>query len=151
MTKAIDVPILVVEDEPVQQELTRMALLDSGLCPSIGVAGDGDEAIEYLFGDGGPSRPLPALVLLDLHLPNTDGFEVIRRLRGSASTRHVPIVVLSSTDDPVEIERAYELGANSVVRKPVRFEEYSDLLARLAWYWICANQARGPTAEMEEQ
>jgi two-component system response regulator len=135
-------PILLVEDSQDDEELAVLALRETGLEVTIDVARDGEEAIRYLFDrDDGA---LPACVFLDVKLPKLDGFEVLRRIRESPRTRFLPVVVLTSSDVPEDIARAYELGANSYVRKPVEFSEFSDTVQQVGRYWLRLNQTRAP-------
>lgn len=138
-------PLLLVEDNPDDEELTVMALRDAGLRNEIQVARDGAEALEYLLGDGAETstRPLPAVVLLDLMLPKVDGFGVLERLRGDERTRLLPVVVLTSSNTEEDIVRSYELGVNSYVRKPVSFGEFSQAVRQLGLYWLVLNES-GP-------
>lgn len=134
--------ILLVEDDPDQRELAMLALAAAGLDGAVAVARDGEDAISYLFGEAAVRElaELPRLVVLDLHLPRVDGFEVLHRIRGCASTRHLPTVVYSSSEDPAEIRRAYDLGANSFVRKPTDFDAYAEQVQCLARYWLNTNR-----------
>ncbi|MGH7510120.1 MAG: response regulator [Gemmatimonadales bacterium] len=136
--------ILLVEGNPLEVELTLRPL--SGLVPAgcIEVARDGEEALDVLLGRGSsphrPLAPLPRLVLLDLHLPRLDGLEVLRTIRGNARTCTTPVVVLTSSTDPRQLSQCYQLGANSCVQKPVRYEEFSDTIQAVARYWLGFNQ-----------
>jgi CheY-like chemotaxis protein len=109
------------------------------------VARDGEEALDFLLGRGGfrhrLAEPLPHLVLLDLQLPKLDGLEVLRGVRGNARTCTVPLVVLTSSADPRQLAQCYQLGANSCVQKPVRYEEFRDAIQMVARYWLGFNQA----------
>src|SRR4051812_2265432 len=108
--------ILLVEDNPDDEQLTMRALRKLGHRVSVDVARDGQEAIDYLAGDG---RPLPNLVLLDLKLPKISGLEVLERLRKNPRTKHVLVVVLTSSDEPSDVRASYQQYANSYIRKPV--------------------------------
>lgn len=129
--------ILLVEDNPDDAELALMALADTAADHVHRVA-DGAEALDYLLGDG---RRLPVVVFLDLMLPKVDGFEVLERLRAAARTRTLPVVLFTSSDTLEDIARAYALGANSYVRKPIEFGEYRATVARLGAYWLDTNLA----------
>lgn len=136
--------ILLVEDNPDDEELTLMALESSGLANVIDVARDGVEALEYLLD---PARPLPQLVLLDLKLPKIDGLEVLRRLREHERGRGVPVVILTSSREESDLARGYAHGANSYVRKPVDFDEFAESVRQLGLYWLVINEpltSRGP-------
>jgi two-component system response regulator len=132
--------ILLVEDNPDDELLTLRALRANNLGNHVEVARDGALAIEYLLGDGHASRPLPELVLLDLKLPKMDGLEVLQRLRASARTRRLPVVVLTSSREEQDIISSYELGANSYVRKPVDFEQFLEAVRQLGLYWLVLSE-----------
>jgi two-component system response regulator len=116
----------------------------------IEVARDGEEALDFLFGRGafrhqGPA-PLPRLILLDLKLPKVDGFEVLRAVRANSRTSLAPVVVLTSSDDPRELAQCYQLGANSCVQKPVKYEDLRAVMQAVGRYWLALNQAPPPPA-----
>ena len=120
------VTILLVEDNPDDEALTVMAL--RGVPATLEVARDGQEAMDYLTNDG---KALPRLVLLDLKLPKIDGLEVLRRIREDDRTRLTPVVVLTSSNAPNDVVASYRLGANSYVRKPVNFDQFSETIRQL--------------------
>lgn len=136
--------ILLVEDNPDDEELTILALQESKLLNEIVVVHDGVEALDYLFGRGPyAGRDLsmqPQVVLLDLKLPRLSGLDVLRQLRADHRTRLLPVVVLTSSSEEEDIVRSYELGANSYVRKPVEFHQFVDAVQRLGLYWLLMNQ-----------
>lgn len=132
-------PLLLVEDNEDDIELALLALRDVEIAGGVQVARDGEAALSYLYGDA--ARPMPLLVLVDIKLPKVDGFEVLRRVRLDARTRALPVVMLSSSDAPEDIARAYELGANSYVCKPIEFSEYEDAVRMLGQYWLHVNEA----------
>jgi CheY-like chemotaxis protein len=136
--------ILLVEDNPDDEELTLMALKESHLLNPIVVAHDGVEAIDYLFGQGAYSAqgapPLPAVILLDLKLPRLSGLEVLERLRAHPRTALVPVVVLTSSSEEEDILNSYRRGANSFVRKPVVFDRFADAVRQLGLYWLLLNE-----------
>ena len=137
--------ILLVEDNPRDVELTRRALGRSNVSNEMKVVEDGVEALRYFFGEDGqggcPMEELPVVVLLDLKLPKVDGLEVLRRIRSSDKTRHIPVVVLTSSSEESDIIASYDRGANSYIRKPVRFAEFSGAIRQLGLYWLILNQA----------
>ena len=106
------------------------------------MARDGAEALEYLHGTGtgAPARPLPALVLLDLKLPKVDGLEVLRRIRQEERTRLLPVVILTSSNEEQDIIKGYGQGANSYIRKPVDFAQFTEAVANLGLYWLVLNE-----------
>ncbi|HEX5740196.1 MAG TPA: response regulator [Pilimelia sp.] len=134
-----DAPILLVEDNPDDVELTIRALRRSDIPNEVVVAADGEQALHLLSGAG--TAPLrPALVLLDVNLPRVDGLEVLRRIKGDAATRMVPVVVLTTSNEECDIVDSYRLGANSFIRKPVSFTEFVSATRVLGRYWLELNQ-----------
>ncbi len=136
--------ILLVEDNPKDVELTRRALQKSNITNGLQIVEDGVAALEYFFGEDGKSgcsiEDLPVVILLDLKLPRIDGLEVLRRLRASEKTKMVPVVVLTSSNEEKDIIASYDLGANSFVRKPVKFSEFAEAIRQLGLYWLILNQ-----------
>jgi two-component system, response regulator len=136
--------ILLVEDNPRDVELTRRALQKSNVTNGLIVVEDGVEALKYFFSEDGKSgcaiEDLPVVVLLDLKLPRVDGLEVLRRLRADEKTKLVPVVVLTSSNEEKDIIASYDLGANSFVRKPVKFSEFAEAIRQLGLYWLILNQ-----------
>jgi two-component system, response regulator len=136
--------ILLVEDNPKDIELTKMALQKANVTNGISVVEDGVEALKFFFGEDGNSgcanEECPVVVLLDLKLPMVDGLEVLRRLRASEKTRRIPVVVLTSSNEEKDIISSYDLGANSFVRKPVKFAEFAEAIRNLGLYWLILNQ-----------
>jgi two-component system response regulator len=131
--------ILLVEDNADDEQLTLRAMRQSDVPNIIRVARDGAEAIDALFGPGNGGR-LPDLVLLDLKLPKVSGLEVLQRIRTEESTKTLPIVVLTSSDEERDIVESYNLGANSYIRKPVDFDEFIDAVRQLGLYWLSMNR-----------
>ena len=129
--------ILLVEDNPDDRDLTIMALKGSNIANEIDTARDGEEALQY-FED--PSRPLPALVLLDLKLPRIMGIDVLKRLRADERTKLVPIVVLTSSQQESDRYQSYAEGANAYVVKPVEFDAFSDAVKALGLFWLVINE-----------
>lgn len=140
--------ILLVEDNPRDEELTVRALRKSNVANEIAVARDGVEALDYLFCRGPYSERdgtvLPQVVLLDLKLPKKDGLEVLEELRRDARTKLVPIVVLTSSVEEQDLVASYGLGANSYIRKPVDFNQFTEAVRHLGMYWLLVNQAPPP-------
>ena len=129
--------ILLVEDDPDHELLTIRALQKSNVANDVRVARDGEEAIEMLFG----AVPLkPQVILLDLKLPKVDGLEVLRRIRESDTTRMLPVVVLTSSDEERDVVRSYQLGVNSYIRKPVNFTDFAEATRQLGMYWLVLNE-----------
>ncbi len=137
-------PILLVEDNPSDIELTRRALEKNQVRNQLIVAEDGKQALDYLFGAGNYSgrdiNQLPAIVLLDLKLPGIDGLEVLRRIRGQSVTHRQPVIILTSSNEDSDLQTGYDLGVNSYIRKPVDFSEFSQTISHLINYWLEYNQ-----------
>ena len=136
--------ILLVEDNPDDQVLTLRALKQADPAIEMRVVHDGNEAINFLTGAGSYAgrelRQLPRLVLLDLKLPKIDGMEVLRRLRADARTRLLPVVMLTTSTEERDIAGCYLNGANSYIRKPVDFAQFSATLCQVAHYWLEVNE-----------
>ena len=130
--------ILLVEDNPDDELLTRRALEKNNIANEVVVAHDGVEALDFLLGPR--ARPLPALVLLDLKLPKLGGLEVLERLRAEPATRRLPVVMLTSSKEDRDLLAAYDGGVNSFVRKPVDFNEFVDAVRQLGMYWLVLNE-----------
>ena len=136
--------ILLVEDNPDDEELTVRALRKNNVANEIIVARDGVEALDYLFAQGthaGRDVHLrPQVILLDLKLPKLDGLGVLRRIRADERTRFIPVVVLTSSNEEKDVIDSYGLGANSYVRKPVDFNQFNEAARQLGLYWLVLNQ-----------
>jgi two-component system response regulator len=130
-------PILLVEDNPDDELLTRRAFAKNRIANPIVVAHDGVEALEMLHG---AQNIRPSLVLLDLKLPRLDGIEVLSRLRADDRTRLLPVVVLTTSKEESDLIASYGHGANSYVRKPVDFEQFVDAVGQLGLYWLMLNE-----------
>lgn len=130
--------VLVVEDEIADALLLQRAFGRTGLGGGIKVLPDGGEAIDWLLSRPA-HRPFPALIILDLKLRKVDGHRVIERLKETKEIRRIPIVVLTSSSDPHDIAKAYDLGANSYIVKPVRASELQRIVQDLATYWLGRN------------
>ena len=140
----MDKVILLVEDNPDDEVLTRRALNRNNIGNEVVVARDGIEALDYLFGAGtyegrGPCV-LPQLVLLDLKLPKMDGLEVLRRIRADERTRLLPVVILTSSREQRDLVEGYGRGANSYIRKPVDFAQFVEAVRQLGLYWLVLNE-----------
>lgn len=137
--------ILLVEDNPRDAELTLRALKKHNMANQLTWVKDGAEALDFIFGPSGdataPLENVPQLILLDLKLPKVDGHEVLRRLKNDPRTRTIPIVMLTSSREEGDVERSYEMGANSYIVKPVEFEAFVDAVTQVGMYWLLLNEA----------
>lgn len=148
MINGQEVDILLVEDNPRDGELALRALKKRNLANHLVWVKDGAEALEYIFGadlDGQEKiNHTLKVVLLDLKLPKVDGLEVLRQLKGDERTRHIPVVVLTSSREELDIVKSYRLGVNSYIVKPVDFVNFSEAVAHLGMYWLLLNQPPEP-------
>ena len=142
-------PILLAEDSPDDQMLILRSLKKSHITNPVIVANDGVEALDYLFATGvhaGQKPVRPAVILLDMKMPKLGGLDVLERIRSERSTKHFPVVILTSSDEEQDKMRSYDLGVNSYVRKPVDFKDFSEAVERLGLYWVLINQAPPETS-----
>ena len=134
----------MVEDNPDDELLTLMAIKDNNILNKVIVTRDGEEALDYLFaGDKYKDRDrniLPQVVLLDLKLPKVDGLDVLKQIRSNELTRFLPVVILTSSKEEMDIISSYKLGANSYIRKPVDFGQFSEAIRQLGLYWLVLNE-----------
>lgn len=139
--------ILLVEDNPDDVELTRIAFDEADSPHRLSVVADGAEALDFLLRRGRHAAregaPLPALVLLDLNLPKLDGREVLQAIRAHPVTRSLPVVMLTTSAEPMDVDALYALGANSYIQKPVEFERFVEVVRHVGLYWLALNQAPG--------
>lgn len=138
-------PILLIEDNASDIELTKRALKRGRVTNEIVVAHDGEEALEYLFSSGRYSgrdpADLPAIALLDLKLPKMSGLEVLRRIRENGRTRRLPVIILTTSREEQDLADSYDNGANSYVVKPVDFSHFQHAIEQLGLYWLATNEA----------
>ena len=138
--------ILLVEDNPDDIKLTQRAFTKSKLSEKVTleIVYNGDDALDFLFGEGvyinRNTRVMPVVILLDLNLPRINGFQVLERIRADKRTRLIPVIILTSSKEAQDIKKAYELGANSYIRKPVDFKKFSDATQHLGLYWVDLNE-----------
>ncbi len=144
MKRIEDYTILLVEDDPNDVLLIKRAFEKAGLANPLQVVSNGQEAVAYLKGEGGfadrTEYPLPILILLDLKMPRMSGFEFLQWLRGEPELKRLIVVVLTSSAQSPDVNRAYELGANSYLVKPVQFEDLLRIIKELHLYWLVMNE-----------
>lgn len=136
--------ILLVEDNPKDLELTLVALERSQLADKVHFVRDGEQALEYLFREGRyRDRPVgnPAIVLLDIKLPEVDGHEVLRRIRASASLKTIPVLILTSSQEQTDVVQSYKLRTNAYVVKPVEFKDLITAIAKPGTFWAVINDS----------
>ena len=143
MSQFEQIEILLVEDNPEDAEMTMRALRKRNLANQLHWVKDGAEALDYLFGTGqyagrDKDQP-PKLVLLDIKMPKVDGIEVLRRIKAS-DLRTVPVVVMTSSNEERDVLESYRLGVNSYIVKPVRFDDFLEIVAKIGLYWVLTNR-----------
>jgi CheY-like chemotaxis protein len=137
MSNRQEVLIVLVEDDPGHARLIEKNLRRSNITNDLIVLTDGQQAVDYLFGEGtyvGAKRSTRLLMLLDLNLPVLDGYQVLQRMKGDERTKRIPVVILTTTDDTREVGRCYELGCNVYVTKPVEYEQFSEAIRELGLF-----------------
>lgn len=144
MNENNEVEILLVEDNASDAELTIRALEKNNLVNHLIHLKNGAEAIDFIFGNGKYSArnrtKLPRVVLLDLKMPKLDGIDVLKKLKSVESTKKIPVVILTSSKEDPDVQKCYELGANSYIIKPVQFDAFLKAVTDLGLYWMLLNQ-----------
>jgi CheY-like chemotaxis protein len=128
------VTILLVEDDPGHAVLIEKNLRRAGIANTIVAVNDGQKAVDFLLNSDGHqsgAQPESLVILLDLNLPVLDGYQVLKIIKNDERTRQIPVVILTTTDNPAEVERCYELGCNVYVTKPVEYEAFSKAIQNL--------------------
>ncbi|RPI33526.1 MAG: response regulator [Nitrospiraceae bacterium] len=138
------IEILLVEDNPTDAELTMRALKKKNIANKIHWVKDGAAALEYVFCTGEYSDReidhIPKVILLDLKLPKVNGIEVLKKIKADERTKHIPVVVLTSSKEEPDVKTCYDLGVNSYIVKPVEFEGFAEAVQELGLYWMLLNQ-----------
>lgn len=139
-----EVEILIVEDNPSELELTMYALKKHQLANHIVVLRDGAEVLNFLFEGKDPDSklPNPKLILLDLKLPKINGIEVLRRIKSDPRTRDIPVVVMTSSRQDQDLKECYQLGVNSYLVKPVNFDQFTEVIRQVGFYWLLLNRGK---------
>ena len=136
--------ILLVEDNPDDEALTLRAFKKNSILNEVVVARDGAEALDYLFATGSyagrDTSVMPQVILLDLKLPKVDGLEVLKHIRAGERTKLIPVVILTSSKEEQDIIKGYDLGANSYLRKPVDFRQFTEAIRQVGLYWLILNE-----------
>ncbi len=139
-----DIEILIIEDNISDAEMTIRALRKNNLANNLLHLQDGEEGLEYIFGrgryDGRNINSSPKVILLDLKMPKVNGLEVLQEIKADERTRHIPVVVLTSSKEDPDIKTCYKLGVNSYVVKPVVFDSFAKVVSELGLYWMIVNQ-----------
>ncbi|HEX4986752.1 MAG TPA: response regulator [Burkholderiales bacterium] len=137
--------ILLAEDNPRDAEMTQRALRKINLINRVHWVKDGEAALHYLLREGEyadrPASSMPRLVLLDIKMPKLDGIEVLRRIKSDEALRHIPVVVMTSSNEESDVVDSYKLGVNSYIVKPVEFGAFVETVARAGLYWILTNRS----------
>ncbi len=137
-------PILLIEDNPDDRALTLRAFKKNNIDSKLRMVTDGQEALDYFFGENGVadrgSSELPKVILLDLQLPKVSGLDVLNRLRNDKRTQNVPIVILTSSSEEVDVLGSYQLGASSYIQKPVNYSKFIEVVSNLGLYWLDLNK-----------
>ena len=144
MNEANAVELLLIEDNPQDLELAMRALRKANLANRIHVVRDGVAALDFIFCEGlyaaRRADDVPKVIFLDLKLPKIDGLDVLKRIKGDPFTKTIPVVVLTSSKEPTDVDASYQLGVNAYIVKPVNFERFSEALRDLALFWLLLNQ-----------
>jgi CheY-like chemotaxis protein len=146
MSSVQEVTILLVEDDPGHARLIEKNLHRSNVTNDVITVGDGQQALDYLFGEGqyaGSECASSLLALLDLNLPVLDGYQVLERMKADERIRRIPVIVLTTTDDPREVSRCYDLGCNVYMTKPVDYQQFSEAIHNLGLFLSVVNLPDG--------
>ncbi len=142
--ESIPFEIIIVEDSPYDAEMIVDALKLKGLGKKVKVLVDGAQVLDYIFSRGAyksnASNPNPNLIILDLKMPKVSGMEALKKLKSTSKTKHIPVVVFTSSQEAIDVKTAYELGANSYIVKPVDFDSFEEVVGEIGLYWILYNE-----------
>lgn len=141
------VEILLVDDSPLDAELAMRGMKAHNLANSIVWLKDGQQTLDYLYRRGefsGREGATPRLILLDLKMPKVDGMEVTRTIKGDENLRHIPIVIMTSSQEERDLTQSYRMGVNSYIVKPVDFEALSNVASQAGFYWLAINRLPSP-------
>ncbi|HWA25825.1 MAG TPA: response regulator [Lacunisphaera sp.] len=141
--------ILVADDDDNDLRMIEMALNESGRSPAVRFVHDGGEALDYLYGRGRYSQgrgESPALVLLDLHMPRVDGWEVLRQVKADERLKSIPVVIFSSSARESDVRHCYDLGANAYVVKPIEFPRFQEVVGAIKTFWADCNHSLRPAS-----
>ncbi len=135
--------ILLVEDNQMDVILTLDAFREAKINNKVNVARNGQEALDYLFGEGKFADrdvfPLPSIILLDLKMPGIDGFEVLNQIKSTEGLKRIPVIILTSSKDEGDRALSYDIGANSYLLKPVSYEGFIEVVKKIDDYWFSLN------------
>jgi len=138
-------PILLVEDNPMDVDLTLESFKEHNVVNPVIICRDGEEAVDFINQHHDPhDAQLPLLMLLDLRLPKVDGLDVLQHAHNYPVWKKIPIIVLTTSREDKDIHRAYENGANSYIVKPVDFDKFADVTGRIKMYWLLTNEHAYP-------
>ncbi len=143
MNKSDEVEVVVVEDDPNDAELIMRVLKKHNLANRVVLLTDGEQAVDFIVGKPGKSgrTHTPKVVLLDIKLPKVDGIEVLKTMKTNERTKNIPVVILTSSREERDIVAAYELGVNSYVTKPIKFDDFANAVSELGLYWMLLNKS----------
>jgi two-component system response regulator len=139
------VDVLLVEDNINDAELTIRELKKHNMANNLYHVKDGEEALDFIFAMGkfaGKRDALhpPKVVLLDIQMPKVNGMEVLKKIKSDPATRSIPVVILTSSKESPDVQKCYDMGANSYIVKPVNFEGFAEAIRNLGFYWVLLNQ-----------
>jgi two-component system response regulator len=144
MEKHFVVEVLIVEDNDDDAMLAVRGLKKQNLANKLHRVYDGEEALNFIFGkgkyEGRPVNNTPKIVLLDLKMPKVDGLEVLKAIRADKRTKHIPVVIMTSSKEEKDIAESYNLGVNSYIVKPVDFQKFAEAIKDIGFYWLVLNQ-----------